>query len=85
MFCLHACICATCVQYQQKPEKDESVRSPGTGGTDGCEPLCGCWDLDLDTLKEQPVFLTSEPSLYSHGILFLISTHITVTLNNPID
>lgn len=30
--------------------------------TDGCEPPCGCWELNLDPLQEQLVFLTTEPS-----------------------
>jgi len=31
--------------------------------TDGCEPPCGCWDLNSGPLEEQSVFLTTEPSL----------------------
>jgi hypothetical protein len=31
--------------------------------TDGCEPPCGCWELNLGPLEEQTVFLTTEPSL----------------------
>jgi hypothetical protein len=31
--------------------------------TDGCEPSCGCWDLNSGPLEEQPVLLTTEPSL----------------------
>jgi hypothetical protein len=38
--------------------------------TDGCEPPCGCWELNSGPLEEQPVFLTSEPSLQPH-ICFL--------------
>ena len=40
-----------------------SVRSSGTGVTNSCELTCGCWQLNLDPLEEQPVFLTTEPSL----------------------
>jgi hypothetical protein len=29
----------------------------------GCEPPCGCWDLNSGPLKEQSVLLTAEPSL----------------------
>jgi hypothetical protein len=32
---------------------------------DGCEPPCGCWDLNSGPLKEQSVLLTAEPSLQS--------------------
>jgi hypothetical protein len=30
--------------------------------TDGCEPPCGCWDLNSGPLEEQSVLLTAEPS-----------------------
>jgi hypothetical protein len=41
----------------------KSVESSGTGVTDSCEPPCGCWELNPEPLEEQPVFLTTEPSL----------------------
>jgi hypothetical protein len=31
--------------------------------TDGCEPPCGCWELNSGPLEEQSVILTAEPSL----------------------
>ena len=31
--------------------------------TDGCEPSCGCWELNSGPVEEQLVFLTNEPSL----------------------
>jgi hypothetical protein len=31
--------------------------------TDGCEPPCGCWELNSGLLEEQSVLLTTEPSL----------------------
>ncbi|EGW02432.1 E3 ubiquitin-protein ligase NEDD4 [Cricetulus griseus] len=30
---------------------------------DGCEPPCGCWELNSGPLEEQSVLLTSESSL----------------------
>jgi hypothetical protein len=36
----------------QKRASDSSI--------DGCEPPCGCWELDSGPLEEQPVLLTSE-------------------------
>ncbi|XP_075801518.1 ephrin type-A receptor 10 isoform X3 [Microtus pennsylvanicus] len=30
---------------------------------DGCEPSCGCWELNSGPLEQQSVLLTSEPSL----------------------
>jgi hypothetical protein len=29
--------------------------------TDGCEPSCGCWELNSGPLEEQSVLLTTEP------------------------
>ena len=31
--------------------------------TDGCEPPCGWWELNLGPVEEQSVLLTTEPSL----------------------
>ena len=31
--------------------------------TDGCEPPCGCWELNSGPLEEVSMFLTAEPSL----------------------
>jgi hypothetical protein len=31
--------------------------------TDGCEPPCGCWELNSGPLEGQPLLLTSEPAL----------------------
>ena len=33
---------------------------------DGCEPPCGCWELNSGPLQEQSVLLTTEPSLQPH-------------------
>jgi hypothetical protein len=30
--------------------------------TDGCEPPCGCWDLNSWPPEKQSVLLTAEPS-----------------------
>ena len=38
--------------------------------TDGCESLCGCWELNSGPLEEQPVFLTAEPSLQPKLVYF---------------
>ena len=43
------CVLAWC---WWRPE--EAIRSPGTGVTDGCEQLCGCWDSNPNPLKKQP-------------------------------
>jgi len=36
--------------------------------TDGCEPPCGCWELNSGPLEEQSVLLIAEPSLQPRGI-----------------
>ena len=41
--------------------------------TDGCEPPCGCWELNSGPLEEQAMLLTTEPSL-QHPILLLFET-----------
>ena len=38
--------------------------------TDGCEPPCGCWELNSGPLKEQAMLLTSEPSLEPPTFIF---------------
>jgi hypothetical protein len=37
---------------------------------DGCEPPCGCWDLNLGPLEEQSALLTTEPSRQPHVSTF---------------
>lgn len=41
----------------------KSIGFPQTGVTDGCTPSCGCCDSNLLPLEEQPVLITTEPSL----------------------
>lgn len=40
---------------------EEDSGSSGTGVTDGCKILCGCWKLNLGPLPEQTLLLTTEP------------------------
>lgn len=58
--CLHVCARTICVQCPWEPE--ESLRSPGTEVTDGCEPLCRCWESNLVLYKSSQCSLTVEPS-----------------------
>jgi hypothetical protein len=44
-----------CLQAHQKRASDSI--------TDGCEPPCGCWELNSGSLEEQSMLLTSELSL----------------------
>ena len=55
----------SCTQTHQKRASDLI--------TDDCESPCGCWELNSGPLEEQPVLLTTEPSLQSLLlILYLI-------------
>jgi hypothetical protein len=53
------CPCITCVSERQK-----KVLDPLKLELHVCELPCGCWELNLDPLEEQPVFLTTEPTLW---------------------
>jgi hypothetical protein len=51
--CMYVCMC---LQSTWRPE--EVVRSPRTGGTDGCELPCWCWELNPGPLNLSPALLT---------------------------
>jgi hypothetical protein len=53
--CLPACL-SVCLS--------EGSISPGIVVNDSCEPPFGCWELNLDSLEEQPVPLTTKTSLH---------------------
>ena len=36
---------------------------------DGCEPPCGCWELNSGLLEDHSALLTPEPSLQSLTLL----------------
>jgi hypothetical protein len=42
-------------------EADKHMGSSGAGVNDGCEPPCGCWELNLGPLEDQSLLLTTEP------------------------
>jgi hypothetical protein len=46
---------SSCLQTLQKRTSELA--------TGGCEPPCGCWDLNSGSLEEQSVLLTTKPSL----------------------
>jgi hypothetical protein len=58
--CLPVSMHITFPQHPQRPEKYDG--SLGTGVIEGCESLCGDWELNLGPLQVQPVLLTTEPS-----------------------
>jgi hypothetical protein len=52
----------SCLQTHQKKASDLIA--------DGCEPPCGCWELNSVPLEEQSGLLTTEPSLQPHSLPF---------------
>lgn len=60
---LSACMYMHCVHVWCLLKSEEGVGSLEIGITDGCELLCGCWELNLGSLECKPMLLTSEPSL----------------------
>jgi hypothetical protein len=52
----------SCLQTHQKRASDPI--------TDGCEPPCGCWELNSGSLEEQSVLLTAEASLQPLGLYY---------------
>jgi hypothetical protein len=57
LFCFVFIICKYTVAVFRHQERESGLV------TDGCEPPCGCWDLNSGPLEEQSVLLTAEPSL----------------------
>jgi hypothetical protein len=47
--------------------------------TDGCEPPCGCWDLNSGPSEEQSVLLPAEPSRQSQFFFFFYLTSYVST------
>jgi len=64
--CVHKCVCAWC-----SSKSEEGIGSLGNGGTDAYEASCRCWESNPDPLEEQPVLLSSEPSLNPCSFLLL--------------
>jgi hypothetical protein len=54
----------SCLQMHQKRASDLIM--------DGCEPPCGCWDLNSGPLEEQSVLLPTEPSLQPREYVFIL-------------
>jgi hypothetical protein len=52
----------SCLQTPQKRAPDLVI--------DGCEPPCGCWDLNSGPSEEQSVLLTAEPYLQPSLFVF---------------
>lgn len=66
-----------CYREKPCPEKQKKKKSHHLKlGTDGCEPLCGCLEMNLGPLQEQ-AFLTTQPSLVP-GFLFSFAPRVGV-------
>jgi hypothetical protein len=48
---------------------------------DGCEPPCGCWDLNSGPSEKQSVIITTEPSRQPIGLTSMFS-HALVPKNS---
>ena len=69
---------SACMPACQKRALDPSV--------DGCEPPCGCWELNSGPLEEQSVLLTTGPTLHPwlHSLYTTIHTqHLDCTWATP--
>ena len=63
--CFLTRMCPMCTWVVQRAE--EGIRCPRTEVADGCELPCWCQELNPSPLQEQPVLLTTEPSLQPLG------------------
>jgi len=61
IYCMYVSTLSHCLQTDQKKASDPI--------TDGCEPPCGCWELNSGPLEEQSVLLTTEPSLQPTNLI----------------
>lgn len=52
---MHICLATTCIQCHNMPE--EGITSPGTVATNGWEPLCGFWEMNLGILRHATISL----------------------------
>jgi hypothetical protein len=62
LFIYYMKVHCSCLQTLQKRVPDLVIG--------GCEPPCGCWDLNSGPSEEQSVLLTAEPSLQPLPVCF---------------
>ena len=65
--CMGVLLACTYVHHMHMvaTETEGSIKPTGLGVTD-----CGCWELNLGSLQEQPVLLTADSSLQPLDILY---------------
>lgn len=75
MFYLHLYLRITSMRCSQRPQ--ERIRIPGTGVRKGasCHGWYGCWQPNLNPLREQPALLAAEPSHQPRQLLHLITDY----------
>lgn len=67
VLCIYVpCLCTVYVSGTHRSQRGHQI--PWV--TDGWEPSYGGWELKPSPLKEQPIFLTTEPSLTSVVVLW---------------
>jgi hypothetical protein len=71
IYFLYVWVHCHCLQTHQKRASDPI--------TDGCEPPCGCWELNLGPLEEQSMFLTAEPQRLWFLSCWISSCHHSLT------
>lgn len=74
IFYLCECFACTyiCAQLVYLVLSEVNTGSPGVVVRDDCEPLCGCWVLNLGPLQEQQVLVTTESYLHHHIVTKLL-------------
>jgi hypothetical protein len=66
--------------YLQRSE--ENTEFPETGVTNGFELPCGCWESNLGPLEEQPMLVTTEPSLHPRSSTFKVNKKMNMLKEN---
>ena len=62
--CECGCVLCGCSTHRGQKRAWDFFPPTETGVSDSCEPPCGCWELHMGPLEEQPVLLSAEPSLH---------------------
>jgi hypothetical protein len=52
-------------------EVKRGIAYPGTGVTDGCKQICGCWEANPGLLEDAYMFFTTKPPLWLLAMLIL--------------
>ena len=77
LYCMWMGVLALCMfVYHGIALSEKRFRSPETGVTGYCEPLCACWELDHGPLKEHSVISMIEPLILSPQIRGMKGTEI---------